>query len=347
MPRADPWAVRATDFPAEGSSNDKLRFLLNYAVLAPSSHNSQPWLFRLHGEEVDLIADRTRALPVIDPRDRELLLSCGAALGMLRVAMRAFGYAGEVALLPNPGDEDLLARIGLGRLHQTTVGDIALRDAILGRRTTRVGFEPRPLPLDLIAAIKAAAAEDWVRLCVHTSQEMRAEIAALVADADRIQFADPSFRRELSAWMHSRHGFSRDGMSLASMGVPDLLTPISALAIRTFDMGEGRAAASQDIANGAPVLAILATDRDDPEDWLLAGQALSRVLLIATVAGVTSGYLDQPIELPLLRQRLADTMTPPAIPQLLLRLGYGPPIAPAARRSVEDALMGEAELTHL
>src|SRR5260370_30957797 len=113
MKTSDPWTVRATDFPQEGSTTDKLRFLLNYAVLAPSSHNSQPWLFRLHGEEVDLIADRTRALPVIDPHDRELLLSCGAALGMLRIALRSFGYMGAVSLLPNPTDQDQLARIGL------------------------------------------------------------------------------------------------------------------------------------------------------------------------------------------------------------------------------------------
>src|SRR5262245_12870705 len=89
MTRFDPWTVRAADFPRRGSAADKLRFLLNYAVLAPSAHNTQPWLFRLHGDEVDVIV-RMRALPVVDPHDRELVLSCGATIGMLRIALRAF-----------------------------------------------------------------------------------------------------------------------------------------------------------------------------------------------------------------------------------------------------------------
>jgi nitroreductase len=64
----------------------RLRFLLGYAILAPSSHNTQPWRFRLRGPTLDLLADRRRALPVVDPEDRALVISCGAALGHLRVA---------------------------------------------------------------------------------------------------------------------------------------------------------------------------------------------------------------------------------------------------------------------
>ena len=310
MKSSDPWNVRPTDFPYEGNSIDKLRFLLNYAVLAPSSHNTQPWLFRLHGDAVDLIADRIRALPVIDPHDRELFISCGAAIGMMCFAAKAFGYEAVVALLPKPTEPDLLATIGLRQSHRATSTDIALFQAITRRRTTRVRFETRPIPTEVIAAMQEAAAQDWVTLRIFTTEAERAKMAALIAEADRLQFADPSFRREHAAWMHSRHALSRDGMSLASMGVPDILTPLSALALRTFDVGDGRAAASEEIAKLTPALAVMATDRDCPEDWLLAGRAMARTLLTATSAGLASGYLNQPIEVPALRLRLAELVSP-------------------------------------
>lgn len=47
----DSWNVSEEEFPLQGGPEEKLRFLLNYAVLAPSGHNTQPWLFRLNPED--------------------------------------------------------------------------------------------------------------------------------------------------------------------------------------------------------------------------------------------------------------------------------------------------------
>src|SRR3712207_6590073 len=85
----DPWNVSEEDFSESGQAEEKLRYLLNYAVLAPSGHNTQPWLFNVSGRAVELHADRTRGLPVVDPEDRALVISCGAALFFLRVAIRS------------------------------------------------------------------------------------------------------------------------------------------------------------------------------------------------------------------------------------------------------------------
>src|SRR5690606_20406923 len=68
------------DFPFDGSPEAKLRFLLSYAILAPSNRNTQPWRWRISEDMIELYADRGRALPHLDPDDRELIMSCGAAL---------------------------------------------------------------------------------------------------------------------------------------------------------------------------------------------------------------------------------------------------------------------------
>jgi len=86
-----PWNVSAGDFPEDGDAAERLTFLLRYAVLAPSGHNTQPWLFCVRDDIVDLYGDRAQALAVVDPDDRELTISCGAALFNLRVALRRFG----------------------------------------------------------------------------------------------------------------------------------------------------------------------------------------------------------------------------------------------------------------
>jgi len=109
---ADPWSISAEDFPANGTMAEKWKFFLRYAVLAPSSHNSQPWLFRLRNDTLELRADRRRACRVKDPNDRELVMSCGCALFHLRCAMRHFGYLGTVEIFPDR-DPDLVARVSL------------------------------------------------------------------------------------------------------------------------------------------------------------------------------------------------------------------------------------------
>jgi Putative TM nitroreductase len=96
--------ISEATFPATGQSAEKLRFLVQYAILAPSSHNTQPWLFKIRGDVLELYADRTRALPIVDPANRALTISCGAALFHLRIALRHFrlgefmSYAGPFAM---------------------------------------------------------------------------------------------------------------------------------------------------------------------------------------------------------------------------------------------------------
>ena len=102
------------DFPHEGTTFEKWKFLLQYAVLAPSSHNTQPWLFHVRGNDLELYADRTRSCHIVDPDGRELIMSCGCALFHLRSAMAHFGYFGGVTVLPDSNDPDLLARVCLG-----------------------------------------------------------------------------------------------------------------------------------------------------------------------------------------------------------------------------------------
>ncbi|WP_270939180.1 Acg family FMN-binding oxidoreductase [Falsiroseomonas oryzae] len=339
----DPWAVDPASFAACDGTRARLRFLVTYAVLAPSGHNTQPWLFRLRADDtLDLCADRTRALPVVDPEDREMVIGCGAALANLRGAAEALGESLQVEVLPDPADRDLLARIvPLGPCTPSIAGARLLR-AMTARRTSRFAFAPDPVPEILrAAAIEAAERTGEARLHWVEPFPRRHALALLVAEGDRVQMADPAFRHELAAWMRSRHGATRDGMSGAAFGMPDLLSFAAAATVRTFDMGTSQAAKDMALAEGSPALAVLATPGDTPRDWLAAGEALQRALLAITAGGFTASFLNQPIEVPALRPKLAAELGVPGevgVPQMLMRIGRGPKPVPAVRRPVRDVL---------
>jgi nitroreductase len=333
----DPWKVSEQGFPRSGEPEEKLRFMLNYAVLAPSGHNTQPWLFKRGDEEVELRADRTRGLPVVDPEDRALLMSCGAALFYLRVAMKHFGYEDEVEVLPDPHDPDLLARVHLGPDRAETEEERMLFQAIPKRRSNRGPFEDKQVPGKLLSALQAAAWEEGAWLHLVLDKDAKHAIAELIAEGDHIQLADRRFRRELASWVHPNRTRSRDGMPGFAFGFGDLMSLAGPFVIRTFDTGKGQAAKDRQLAEGSPVLAILGTEGEAPPEWLAAGQALARVLLRARAEGVWASFLNQPIEVAELRPRLRDAIGVDGYPQLLFRMGYGSEVKPTPRRPVEES----------
>ena len=343
---ADPyaeWQINEGDYPDRGTLEEQMRFLTGYPILAPSSHNTQPWLFRLRADGVELFADRTRCLPVVDPFDRALIISCGAALGHLRTALRFFGNEPAIVLLPNGDEPDLLARVTFGDACAPSTKEVARFHAITRRRTTRTSYPDKPLPEGLDPELVDAAVEEGCELAIICDAERKRAIAALVGEGDRAQFGNPAFRRELASWVHSRRAESRDGMSGSAFGMPDVLSAVGGLVIRTFDMGERQGATDEAIATGSPALLVLASPSDEPEDWLHAGMALSAILLTVTSAGWTSAYLNQPIETDALRPRVREAAGISGHPQLLLRIGGAEPVNPAVRRPVSEVLVDDQD----
>jgi hypothetical protein len=288
---------------------------------------------------VELYADLTRTLPVIDPENRQLVLGCGAALFHLETAMRYFGYGGHLELFPSDDNPTFLARLRLGFKAETSSEDILLFNAIPKRHTNRQPFRPDPVPEELLASLAAGAQAQGAWLHVVAGDDARNAVADIVAEADRVQWADKAFRAELSHWVHPNRSESRDGLPGYALGISDWSSYAGPLVIRTFDRGRGQAAKDREIALYSPVLAVLGTDDDSPREWLAAGKALAMVLLRARVEDVWASFLNQPVEIPALRQRLGEVVGRGGFPQILLRLGYGPEVKPTPRRSVREVLM--------
>lgn len=327
------------DFPSTGSWEEQARFCLRYALLAPSTHNAQPWLFRVVEGAIELRADRSRGLAVSDPFDRELSISCGAALFNLRIALQRFGFQVEVELVPEAYDPDLLARVvPVGRVLPSPETRL-LFQAIPRRHTNRGTFDPQPVSPRLLHEFANVVRREgaWLEII---EGERKFAAADLIAQGDRTQLADPHFRRELFAWQSRGREPRMDGLPEFGGRTSGSAAGHGPLLVRTFDwVGLGRAAQERELAIGSPVLAVLGTRHEEATAWLTAGQALEHLLLTATVAGVHASFLNQAIEVSTLRQRLCALTNCTGFPQLVLRMGFAAPAGPTPRRNLEDVLL--------
>jgi nitroreductase len=348
----DPWQVDPGDFPNSASQHDKLLFLLNYAVLAPSVLNTQPWQFELSDDAIAVYADPHRGLAVVDPEGRQRTIGCGAALFNLRTAAKAFGYELEMGEPSRNSDPALIAKLELkASAMPPSELDLRLRDAIANRRTVRSSFENRPLGDALLRDLEDAARQEGAECHFAQSPEHKQQVAELVAEAEQLHLDDPVFRNELRDWLGQRRGEDHDAMREAysrmgspaghtpgSRDHPDQFTPTAAATARQFANVAGAANRQRATVEASPLVALLATADDSDASWLAAGQALQHILLTATIAGVSASYLNPPIELAQLRDRLAQAFATKSKPQVLLRLGYGQASRPTPRRPMSEVV---------
>ena len=327
--------------PAGDTTEEQIDFALRCAIAAPSSHNAQPWQFRVEGDRIELYADRSRALPVVDPQHRELAISCGAALFHLRVALRAQGRDLRIERVPVSAEPDLLARVVVGDRSPAQPADLHLLTAIAERRTNRQPFGPRSLSAALRGELERAAAAEGPKLVIVDAEETRQKLIDLVTEGDRRQWRNHRFRSELAAWTRPNHSDRRDGISGHSLGQGEIASVVSPLVVRALDLGAGQAARDRRLAGRSPTLAVLFTDWDAPADWIAAGGALAHLLLRAQVDGVSASFLNQPVEDTALRPVLRTLLGERGFPQLAMRLGYPEePVQRTARRALADVLLG-------
>ncbi len=334
----DAWDIDESEFPDHGSDADKWRFLLKYAVLAPSTRNTQPWEFRLNEHMLELYADRSREATSIDPRGRELVMSCGAALFNLRVALEHFDCAAKISYFPRFDDTDCLARLEMTASKAITrdLGDLFL--SIQSRHTQRMPFDGRKPPDKLLQQLEQDAKAEQISVYFVHEEAQRREVGKLVAEGDRQQASSPTFRMQLAGLFRSNLSLRKDGMPGYSHGMGWLRSMLMPSLIDKGGWGDDVAADDFMSVMHAPCLAILSTEEDTMRAWLATGQALSRILLRACGAGVSASYLGQAIELPSLRKQLQKTAGDLGYPQLMLRMGYGEEARATPRLKVRDVL---------
>lgn len=313
-----------------------LRRIVEAASAAPSIHNTQPWRFVAAADDLlEVRADPDRALWVADPHARALYLSCGAALFNIRTAIRMTGYNPLVWPLPQPRFSPMvIAVVQAEPGRPPSFAEREMYEAIWQRHTNRAPFTSERLPESVRIALEQAATFEFATLRMLAAEEA-ATVLDLSGRAEALLAADVEHQIEMRNWI----GTDRrdDGIPAAALPARPRRSPSP---VRSHDMLSAVPATVRPAGEyeKEPQLAVLATARDDPADWLRAGQALQRILLTATAHGVSASFLYQSIELHDMRGEAAPGWPWPEQPQMVLRLGYGPQPASTPRRRVDDIL---------
>lgn len=312
---------------------ETLRSILRLALRAPSVHNSQPWLWRVGEETVQLYADPTRRLPRTDPDGRDLLISCGAALHHLRVGALASGWQTRVHRLPNPAEPDHLAAVEFER-ESVTPEAIRMSAAIDRRRSDRRRYTSWEVPAARIDALAEAGRANGV--LVHRVEDgyERARLHRAFEHAAREHAQDFEYGAELHQW---------SGVHATTQGVPAHSAVVSTDPIvRPFAGPALPQAVIEDIHGDEPIL-VLATPGDERISRLRAGEAASAVMLTATAAGLASCPLTEPLELAGTRTEIrSDVLHDSGFPQIIIRIGWAgqsaEPIPLTPRRPLEEVV---------
>lgn len=312
---------------------DQVGYLLSTAARAPSVHNTQPWRFRVNACDVELFADPRRKLHG-DPLGREMLVSCGAALFGLRLAIRSLGYQPVVSLLPDLGQLRLLARVSMVAGPPMTVQERELLSAVPRRHTHRDAFGPGPLPPGLLVRMQHDAMAEGAALALVQSAIEYERLASLLSATGPRQDLDQVARADIARWSRTAASGARDGIPARAFPAQPVSEP-GRLRQRDFDLGRG---IGFDPAPGAcpAATAVLFTLGDRRRDWLKAGQALQRLLLRAASRWVFASLYTQPLESAQIRHMVNERLRLPGIPQVILQCGLADTTHPTSRRSTAD-----------
>lgn len=330
------WERPDEDFYELDRHDDRMKFLLRFAILAPSQHNQQPWRFRIVPDGVEVFADAERRLPIVDPHERELLLGIGAAIANFRVAAARFGYETEVTCGTRAEQNLPVAKITVRETCLSVEELSRLFPAIRQRHTDRRTFRGT---IDYPAA---RAIADFVDAndehLMVVSGPARVEAARLVAEGARQLMSSEGFREELACCIVENND-QPDGLRADAFGVPERLAGLTATTIRNLDVGTIAGARLRDLTMSSAALMAVTAD-DNRESLLRAGEVLELLLLTLTQNGVHYSFLNQAVEAVDLRRRLQELLRARKPVQLLLRIGYAESetVRWTNRRAVESVI---------
>jgi hypothetical protein len=322
--------------------SDQMLVALEFASLAPSVHNTQPWRFVAGEHAIEIHTDPQRQLDYLDPDGRQMYLSCGVAAEFARLAIRFLGLACNMRLLPDPSHPSLVAKLVIGFHEPITLAEQRLIQAIPRRYTDRGPYGDEPVSRLALQRMREAASDRHCWLRVIDNPDDRRAVIRLLESAEDAEASDAAYREEITRWQRS--GPASDGVPADNAADWDAQRRVSDVPLRDFG-GFGRHPHPGDgelPAVERDTIVLLGTDRDDRLSWLQAGRALADVLLTLTAEDLVSQPLGPVLDIPTMRAQLRREVGLVGHPQLLLRVGRGQRMPVTRRRPIADMLMAAA-----
>lgn len=326
-------AIRAP-LPSEPDLHDFVRF----ATLAPNSHNTQPWKFRLGTDAVDILPDFSRRTPAVDPDDHHIFVTLGCAAENLLIAANASGRPGEIRLETEVPEAYIQVSLGRAAGH-----DHELCEAIPARQSTRSDYDGGNIGAEELAQLRSAALMPGVEAIFLTERPKLEGVLEFIIQGNSAQIDDAAFVRELKSWIRFNAGSAMekgDGLFAKCSGNPELPTWAGSFMFdRVFTKEAENKKYARQMRSSAGVVVFVA-EKDGPEGWIKVGRSFERFALQATVLGIRHAHMNMPIEVAALRPAFADWLGMPGQrPNLVIRFGRAAPMPMSMRRPLDDVIV--------
>ncbi|MCU0559086.1 MAG: hypothetical protein MUD16_02700 [Desulfobacterales bacterium] len=320
----------------EGDKAAVLRELVRYATLAPSSHNTQCWKFRVENRSISVVADLSRRCPAVDPDDHHLFVSIGCATENLVQAALAYGLHANAIASPSSGETLRLS------LEPTKAFASALFDAIPERQSTRGEYDGTPISSSELAMLERAGTGDGVQVVLLTESAAMERVLEYVIQGNTAQMNDRAFVEELKAWIRfngSDAVRTGDGLYSGSSGNPSVPSWLGRLLFGLFFTAGSENDKYAKKVRSSSGIAVFVSETESPAQWIEVGRCYERFALQSTALGIRNAMLNQPVEVAALRRQLASFLgIGGRRPDLVVRFGRGPKLPPSLRRPVEAVL---------
>jgi hypothetical protein len=314
-----------------------LRELVRYATLAPSSHNTQCWKFRIQERTITIEPDLSRRCPAVDPDDHHLFVSLGCAAENLAQAAWAHGLKAEsAATASNAG--------GIA-LHLESAPALAspLFQAITDRQCTRGDYDGKPMSPDELRLLEQVGSGKGVRIMLITERPAMEKVLEYVVAGNSAQMRDPAFMKELKAWIRfskDQAVQSGDGLFSGSSGNPDLPPWLGSPLMSLFFTEKSETEKYTRHIRSSAGIAVFASAVNDKTHWVEAGRCYERFALQAAALGIRNAFLNQPVEVASMRPQFAAWLGMGSLrPDLVVRFGRGPKMPQSLRRPLGAVLV--------
>jgi hypothetical protein len=314
-----------------------LRELVRYATLAPSSHNTQCWKFRIQERSITIEPDFSRRCPVVDPDDHHLFVSLGCSTENLAHAALASGLQAIARYDPTGSGAVAVS------LETTQALKSPLFAAISERQCSRSDYDTRPLSTEELRLLEHAGTSSDVRLVLLTERTAMEKVLEYVVAGNTAQLHDPAFVDELKAWIRfsaDEAVRTGDGLFSGVSGIPAMPRWFGSRMMGMFFTAKSENERYAKQIRSSAGIGVLVSGASDRAHWVEAGRCYERFALQATALGIRNALLNQPVEVGSIRPRFASALgLGNQRPDLVVRFGRGPTMPWSMRRPVQAVLV--------
>lgn len=334
-----PWKIKIQDFPNTQPLQEQVKFFLQFALLAPSGHNSQPWTFKLNSNKVDILIKQDRFLAQNDKQGRQSYISFGCLLENLLIAADYFGFQSKISNFPYP---NCIATVEFVKIKRISNQPEHLINFIAKRSTDRGEYLAKKPEINVLSELKKNLYNVTVSI---VNDETKNALGKIMVEAGIKVMDNNNFREELSNFIKSNTTTSSYGMPGFTLGIPMPISFIASTLIKKINLS--KVSKTQDfnlLTKSTPLILVLSTPEDSKESWVESGKALENLWLNITKLGLSCSALAAAIQVPNYREEVKKILKIDTNPQIILRCGYSKnPITHSPRFSLSELISIQTE----